>query len=449
MRELRNKKIIIVGMAKSGLSAALLLKSKEADVFVTDSKSANELKPAISALENAGISYETDQHSVNVVDGCDFLVLSPGVPEDIQILRRAKDRGIPYYSEIEVASWFCNSPIIGVTGSNGKTTTTSLIGDLIQTTFPNSFVGGNIGTPFCDGVDSLQKNDFAVLELSSFQLLNINYFRPNIAVLLNFSPDHLDRHKTYDGYIAAKMRLIKNQQKDDYFIYNQDDPIIRENLTVKSKKISFSDDPNSNADVFLQNGFLKSRMGETERNIVELSRLKLKGKHNYMNVAAAVAAAQCAGISEPNITEALLKFEPIEHRLEFVRELDGVRFYNDSKATNSDAAKQALKSFDTPIILLAGGYAKEFDYSHLAKLVNERVRICCLFGRDREKLFNDLNCENANTFIFDTLDQALERAVEIAQPGENVLLSPMCASFDQFSSFEERGRHFKNLVNKL
>lgn len=445
-----NKNIVVVGMAKSGLSAAKLLKKKGANVFVTDSKSCQELRTSVQELKSAGIQHECGKHSLSLQNDCDFIVLSPGVPETIALVQKAINKGVPYFSEIEVASWYCDSPIIGITGSNGKTTTTSLIGDLVKTEFPGSFVGGNIGTPFSDSIDNLDEQSLAVLELSSFQLLNTKSFHPHIAVLLNFSPDHLDRHKTYASYIYAKRNIFKNQNSKDFIIYNADDPLVVESAMKSSaQKLSFSAS-NVKSHLFIQGPFLYSRLNGGVEKIVDFKDIKLKGIHNYMNIAAAVAAALCLGINVQNICNALKSFSPIEHRLEFVKEISGIKYYNDSKATNSDATKQALLSFDGPIVLLAGGYAKEFDYSHLTELVHNRTRIICLFGKDRKKLLLDLNLSKTkNTFLYESLEEAFSYVSQIAEPGDNVLLSPMCASFDQYSSFEERGLHFKKLVNNL
>ena len=450
MKNIEKNRVVVVGMAKSGLSVAKLLKQKGADVFVTDSKSIEELQGPVHDLQSAGIQFECGKHSLGLLDECDFVVLSPGVPEAIDFVQQTINNHIPFYSEIEIASWFCQSPIVGITGSNGKTTTTSLIGEIVKTVYPGSFVGGNIGTPFSDPIETLNGNGIAVLELSSFQLSNIVSFHPHVSVLLNFSPDHLDRHRTYEFYIDAKRNIFKNQNSNDFIIYNFDDPIAAESANLSAaQKIAFSSKEKT-AQLYVADKSLFSRLTGKKVEIISFDELQLQGIHNYMNVAAAVGAAQCLGIGVDFIQTALKRFAPIEHRLEFVRELNGVSYYNDSKATNSDAAKQALSSFDGPIILLASGYAKEHDYSHLADLVFDKVRITCFFGKDREKLCRDLNCKpGKNAFMFENLEGALFFASKIADIGETILLSPMCASFDQYANFEERGKHFKNMVNKL
>lgn len=448
---IKGRRAVVVGMAKSGLAVAELLLKRGVNVFVTEVLPGHKVERAVHRLVALGIPYETGGHTLERLSETDFVVLSPGVPETIEIVQHATKMGKPIYSEIEVASWFCRSRIVAVTGSNGKTTTTSLIGEIFRRVEPKTFVGGNIGTPFSEGVMSENQAEYAVLEVSSFQLSNIHSFHPYISVLLNISPDHLDRHKTFEAYVAAKMNISLNQSSQDYLVCNADDPVLMENLKAgKTQIILFSSSPHRGAHVFLDGHEIISKIGDSVRKIIDTREMILRGVHNYMNACAATAAAQCAGINDETIRSVLATFEPIEHRIEYVRELDGVRYFNDSKATNSDAAKQALLSFEEPLILLAGGYAKEHDYSHLAALANDKVRLFVFFGKDRNKLCQDLGADpSQNACLFETLEEAVSCAAANARTGEVVLLSPMCASFDAYAGFEERGRHFKKLVNNL
>lgn len=440
------KNVVVMGMGKSGISAARLLHRHNFSVFVSESKKELAESEAAVQLINENISFETGKHSTDAFLSADFIVISPGVPESVPVIQAAIEHKIPIYSEIEVASWFCQAPIIGITGSNGKTTTTSLIGEIVKTQVPNAFVGGNIGIPFSDAADKLTADNFAVLELSSFQLERIQTFHPHVAVLLNFTPDHLDRHLTYQNYISAKCKILSNQTKNDFIVYNADDGEI--NTCVEKKQAAlFPFGKKSFGQNFV--GFDRRQIyyqTEKRTDIIETKALHLVGEHNYANVCAAIAAALCVGIPMRIIRKSIAEFRPVEHRIEFVGEIDGVQFYNDSKATNSDATEKALQSFSQPVILLAGGHAKEKDYSHLKDLVVQRVKKLFLFGENREQLYHDLKFDGKNTSIkVANLSTAFDQACKVAMPGDIILLSPACASTDQYLNFEERGKHFKEL----
>ena len=444
----RNTRVVVIGMGLSGISVATLLKRQNYEVFVSDVKKKHLLEDAITDLERHHIDYETGGHTLENISQADFMVISPGVPPENEAVKHATQKGIPIYSEIEVASWFCKAKIIGITGSNGKTTTTSLTGTLIKAQFPDTFVGGNIGVPFSDKADLLKEEDYAVLELSSFQLERIHSFRPHIAVLLNFSPDHLDHHKDYQAYKNAKLRICENQDSDDIIIYNADDKDIVNSLDKESaRRVAYSMDASKNTTLFVKSDFIYYRTETDVTEIIPVADLKIRGEHNYQNASAAAAVAICAEIPLDLIRTTLCQFYPLEHRLEFVGKYNGIEFYNDSKATNTDAVQKALMSFEKPVILLAGGHLKESDLSILVDLVEKKVKHVCLFGENRKEIYKGLMLDKkGNGSIFKDMDSAFQFAVKHADAGDIVLLSPMCASFDQYDNFKQRGKHFKKLV---
>ena len=445
------KKAVVLGMGLSGMAVAKLLQRHQFDVFVSDIKEPLQLSDRLKELRQHHIPCETGGHSGERLLQADFIVISPGIPERIEVVQKALKKGIPLYSEIEVASWFCRAPVIGITGTNGKTTTTTLTGNFIRTTFPGSFVGGNIGIPFADRADQLSKADFAVLELSSFQLERIRLFCANIAVMLNLSPDHLDRYARYEDYIAAKARILENQTQDDVFIYNADDPQVTELAgSAKSKKLPFSFTRKPEAGLYFDGENFSHLDEYGEHHLTSVRNVKLKGWHNYQNVCAATSAAITAGVPLDRISTELSTFNGIEHRIEYLGQAHGIHFYNDSKATNTDALYWALRSFDKPLILLAGGLAKEHDFSRVEPLINEKVKMLYLFGASRDKIHAGLNLDQkVQVCKTNDLQESFQRATRSAQSGDIILLSPMCASLDQYRSFEERGKHFKKLVREF
>lgn len=447
MKEKRN--VVVMGMGKSGMSAAMLLHRYDFSVFVSEIKRENRTSEAAEKLYKKNIRFETGKHSPNKILGADFIVISPGIPASVPVIQIAEKNRIPIYSEIEVASWFCKARIIGITGSNGKTTTTSLIGAIIKSEYPGTFVGGNIGIPFSDNADKLTEDDFAVLELSSFQLERIQTFHPHVAVLLNFTPDHLDRHHSFRAYIDAKCQIFANQKKDDYIVYNADDADVASSvLQARSQFVSIGKNGHGKNKVFYDRERIFYQ-NENLTEIVKLNQLNLVGEHNYSNVSAAVAASLCVNIPIENIRKSIVQFQPVEHRIEFVGKFNGVKYYNDSKATNSDATEKALQSFSQPVILLAGGHAKEKDYSHLKSIIEQRVKKIILFGESREQLYRDLEFNDGNAVKVADLESAFIKARQAATEGDVILLSPACASTDQYHNFEERGAHFKKLFAEL
>ncbi len=440
----KGKKVTILGAARSGLAAARLLKNKGAQVFVSDLAQAAQKKDAVQFLEQVGIAHEFGVHSDRVFEA-DFCVLSPGIPVKSQVVQQMLKRGIPVYSEIEVASWFFKGRLIAVTGSNGKTTTTTLIGEMLKRKYPKAVVAGNIGQAFSDFVEQSEAQAWGVVEVSSFQLETIDRFHPQQVVLLNFAPNHLDRYDSYQDYMDAKWRVTKNLQNDDRLVYNAADAQIVKRLSeLHCQKSGFHIEGDQRAECYFKNNTIYLK-GEP---FVTVQEVALRGLHNYMNIMAAILAAHYAGVEEHDIKEVLKNFSGVEHRLEFVRELNGVRFVNDSKATTVESLYFALQSFEQPIVLIAGGKDKGSDFTKLNETIRERVKALVLIGAAAEKMqaaWQGLK----PIYREETLQKAVERAYQLAQPGEVVLLSPACASFDMFQDFEDRGRQFKQIVNRL
>jgi UDP-N-acetylmuramoylalanine--D-glutamate ligase len=451
--ELNNKRVLVVGLGKSGVASALFLKSRGARVTVSDSKPEAELRDEILLLLEHGITVETGGHGDRTFRGQDLIVVSPGVPVDAPQLVQARNLGEPVIGEIELAAQFLSGPIVAITGANGKTTTTSLAGEIIAAgNFP-TLVGGNIGTPAISFVDQAGPATWTVLEVSSFQLETIVTFRPRIAVILNITPDHLDRHKTFANYVNAKARVFENQGADDFSILNADDPgaaglsdRTRAHLFWFSRKMEIE------RGAFIRGTQIYFRDGRTEREIMPLAEVLLKGAHNLENVLAGVSIGCLVGSQPEQIRHAVRIFKAVEHRLEFVARVGGVDYYNDSKATNVDATVKALEAFSADIpahlYLILGGKDKGSDYTVLHELLRQRVKRVYTIGAAAAKIESQIQGA-ADIEHAETLENAVRRASESAAAGDVVLLAPACASFDQFQSYEHRGRVFKETVHSL
>jgi UDP-N-acetylmuramoylalanine--D-glutamate ligase len=443
MINLKNKKVVVLGAARSGLAVAKLLHSKQANVFVSDQADESTKQAEMQILEAQQIDYEFGQHSGKILES-DIAVLSPGIPRHSSIVQKIISNDIPVYSELEIASWFCTSPIIAITGSNGKTTTTTLLGEILRTETPQSIVAGNIGSAFSDFVLESDESNWAALEVSSFQLETIDTFHPRVAVILNLAPNHLDWYDSYEDYIKAKLLILKNLQNDDYLIYNADDQLLAEKVKKSpAKKKTFSL-KNTEASIFMEG----NKIIVKDKILMNSDLIRLKGNHNYQNAMAASLAAQIAGIDDQNIIRVLTEFKGVEHRLEFVTDINGIHFINDSKATTVESLAVALTSFQTPIILIAGGKDKGSDYSKLNDLIVENAREVILIGSAQDKMFSAWE-KIVSIHKSETLEDAVELAYNLAKPTENVLLSPACSSFDMFKDFEARGKKFKEIVHKL
>ncbi|MEX0746601.1 MAG: UDP-N-acetylmuramoyl-L-alanine--D-glutamate ligase [Rhodothermales bacterium] len=451
-KDVTGKRVTVVGGARSGVSAARLLARAGAAVFLTES---GQLRDSIrESLREANVDFEEGGHTPRALEA-DFVVVSPGVAHSAPLYRSSREKGLPIYSEIEIASWFCRAPIAAVTGSNGKTTTTSLLGHVFRHSGRRTFVGGNIGTAFADFAADAQPDDVVVLEVSSFQLDDIEGFRPRVSMLLNITPDHLDRYEHDLGrYQESKFRVFENQGEGDTFIYNFDDPVVRERTMRLAEErpaleiLGFSQEAALDAGAFLRGGEVVLRV-KKEEVLMRAEEISLQGRHNLYNTLAAAVAARVMEVRSDSVRESLMSFEGVPHRLEFVRELDGVRYVNDSKATNVNAVWYALESFREPVVLIAGGRDKGNDYSSLKPLLREKARAVIAIGESASKVAAELGPEVRQHAEAETMEDALRYARLFAEPGDVVLLSPACASFDMFENYEERGEVFKRLVNDL
>ncbi len=446
--KINKRKIGIIGMARSGMSAAKLIKSLGGIPFISDSAGEEQLGSRIGELRALGIEHEVGGHTDRLFDS-DFVILSPGVPKTIGIVQDMFERGIPVFPEIELASWFCRGKIIAVTGSNGKTTTTTLIGEILKEAGIPYEVCGNIGKPFSDVATKIKEDGFAVVEVSSFQLELIEQFKPHIALILNLTPDHLDRYRDFDDYKSSKYRIAENMIGSDWLILNGDDPEIDgEKIRTEATRLRFSIHRTLSAGVFQRGQTLVGSVGDKEFNLIEIENIRIPGPHNLQNAAAASLAAYLAGASSEAIARTLRRFPGVEHRLEDAGMVAGIRFINDSKATNVDSVRYALMSVPSPIVLIAGGRDKAGDFKPLIEVGKGKVKEIILIGEAREKMFDVLGKAFPVQFG-DSMEDAVRKAYRTASAGDTVLLSPACASFDMFENFEDRGRVFKKAVASL
>ena len=449
MIDFRGKRVLVVGLARSGRAAARFLRLRGALVTLTDSRPAAEFGAELTELLAERMGLELGAHREETFLGQDLIVVSPGVPWGLPELQAARRRGIPVVAEVEVASWFLEQPLVGITGTNGKTTTTALLGKILEASGFSTFVGGNIGVPLISAVDQVPPGAVLVTELSSFQLEAIQQFRPHVAVLLNLSPNHLDRHASFAEYVAAKAQIFRNQKEDDYAILNADDPtVLRLAPAIASRKVFFSRRQDLPDGVLVSNGNVVYRVRSLERALLETRDVSLRGAFNLENVLAAVAAACVLGADFDAVRQAVAEFQAVEHRLEYVRTICGVRFYNDSKATSVDATAKALSAFDRPVCLILGGKDKGAPYAPLRPLIESRVRCMFLIGAAADRIAEDL-AGSAGLVRSGDLETAVRQAFKAAESGDVVLLSPACASYDQFRDFEHRGRVFKEIVERL
>jgi UDP-N-acetylmuramoylalanine--D-glutamate ligase len=447
--DLNNKRVLVVGLGKSGVASAVFLKSRGARVTVSDSKPEAELRDEILLLLEHGITVETGGHGDRTFRGQDLIVVSPGVAVDAPQLALARNLGEPIIGEIELAAQFLAGSIVAITGANGKTTTTSLAGEIVAAGKFPTLVGGNIGAPAIGLVDRAGPATWTVLEVSSFQLETIVEFRPRIAVILNITPDHLDRHKTFINYVNAKARVFENQRQDDFTVLNADDPTTAGlSDRTRAQLFWFSRKKEVEKGAFARGAHLYFRDGHNERQIMPLTELPLKGAHNLENVLAAVSIGMLVGCQPGQIRQAVRNFKAVEHRLEFVARVAGVDYYNDSKATNVDATIKALESFPANIHLILGGKDKGSDYTVLHELLRQRVKRVYTIGAAATKIESQIQGA-AEIVQAETLENAIRRASESAVPGDVILLAPACASFDQFRSYEHRGKVFKEVVHSL
>ena len=447
--ELNDKRVLVVGLGKSGVASALFLKSRGARVTVSDSKPEAELRKEILLLLEHGIAVETGGHGDRTFRDQDLIVVSPGVPFDAPQLVQARSLGEKVIGEIELAAQFLSGPMVAITGANGKTTTTTLAGEILTAAKLPVLVGGNIGTPAITFVDQSTPKTWIVLEVSSFQLETIVDFRPRIAVILNITPDHLDRHKTFANYIDAKARIFENQGPEDFTVLNADDSTTVDLAErTLAQRFLFSRKKEIGIGAFVRGTHIFFRDSQREREIMPLNDIPLKGAHNLENVLAAISVGMLTGCQPEQIRSAIQNFKAVEHRLEFVAKVAGVDYYNDSKATNVDAAIKALESFPANIHLILGGKDKGSDYALLNDLLRERVKRVYTIGAAAGKIESHIHGA-AEIDHAETLETAVQRASASAVAGDIVLLAPACSSFDQFQNYEHRGSVFKEAVRSL
>lgn len=448
--ELKGKKVLVVGLGKSGLAAALFLRRRGAQVTVSDIRSAEALANDIPALLDEGINVEAGGHGLLTFRRQDLIVVSPGVPLDTPELVQVRNFGLPIIGELELAARFLKGKTLAITGSNGKTTTTTLVGEILQGAGLPTLVAGNIGVPVISLIDDSTDDSWSVLEVSSFQLESTEQFHPQIAVILNITPDHLDRHGSFENYALAKERIFAAQNEDDYVVLNADNArAAAASSRSKAKVYWFSLEHVVPQGAWVDGGHILFRMAKDApvETVMLLREIPLKGEHNVENVLAAVCASRLAGATAEVIRHAVENFKAVEHRLEYVATINGVEFYNDSKATNVDATAKAIAAFPGGIHLILGGKDKNSDYTLLSDLLRSRVKAVYTIGSAAEKIESHLRGV-VSIHSCETLDKAVTTAAAAAHPGDIVLLAPACSSFDQFESYEHRGRIFKELVHE-
>jgi UDP-N-acetylmuramoylalanine--D-glutamate ligase len=443
--DLSGKRVLVVGLARTGLVTALFSAGYGATVTATDERPETELAETAEKLRAARVKLELGRHLDATFLEQDLILVSPGVPANLPALQAARKKNIPVWSEIELAWRFLRGKLVAITGSNGKTTTTALVAHILKASNIPTLVGGNIGTPLLALVENSTDPVVTVAEISSFQLETIEAFRPEIGVLLNLTPDHLDRHGTFEEYARAKMRLFENQLERDFAVLNADDPEITKRMPAKPHIFWFSRQKRVANGAFLRDNEIIFRNEGSETVLARRDQIPLRGEHNVENVLAACAAAYLAGATPEAIAGAVKSFRGVEHRLEFVAEISGVQFYNDSKATNVDAAVKAIQAFPGPLLVILGGKDKGSPYTPLRDLLHERARMALLIGESADKIAADLQGAVEISYA-GTLDRAVQIAIELSQPEDTVLLAPACSSFDQFENYEQRGRVFKELV---
>ncbi len=454
--EIKDKKVLVVGNARSGIGAAKLANHHGAYVCIYDAKPYEkwneEMKLKIEAMRQEGIQYALGENP-NVSE-FDLLILSPGVSPEIELVQKAKDEGVTITGEFEFASWYCKAPIVAITGTNGKTTTTTLVGEMMRSFNPQTYVVGNIGNAFSEAVLQIPGDGIVVAEVSSFQLETANTFHPRVSALLNITPDHLNRHGTMESYCKAKYQIFANQYPDDFTVLNSKDSYYKEAKSyVKGKLIEFSSTSVPKCGAYLEGDGLYENISGVPQRICTTDELKIKGTHNVENALAAIAIGIAFGVPREVIREVLVQFKGVEHRTEYVITKKGVDFFNDSKATNTDAAIAGLvglSSLNKPIRLLAGGMDKKISFADWVKLFEGRVAKVYIIGETKQQIVDECKAVGYESYeTFETLEEAVLTAYKESQSGECILLSPACASWDMFESYEQRGQIFKELVKQL
>lgn len=453
MDDLQNKRVTILGLARSGEAAANLLSQLGAHVLISDQKDEAQLRELVTRIssEYPQVEFQLGGHPENIIEDADLIVKSPGVPIEIPIVKEAKGKGIPVIGEVELAYRFCKAPIIAITGTKGKSTTSTLLGLILSRGYTggNTIVAGNIGKPITRYVMDLTERDLLVLEISSFQLEATAQFKPHVSVILNIMGDHFDRHGSMENYAAAKCLVFANQDEGDYTVLNADDPLTMAcSSNTRGKVILFSSRKTLDEGVYVENGRIVAKLNGSKMDILGSDELQIPGRHNLDNALAAASVSCLYGVALEDIREELRHFIGLEHALEFVDEVRGVKFIDDSKSTNAISLKAALESVDENTILIIGGRDKGNDYSPLRHLVQEKVKHLILIGESAGKIRDSLG-DYSVTHDAASMKDAVNLGYSLAEQGDTVLLSPACASFDMFRNYAERGVIFKEEVQKL
>jgi UDP-N-acetylmuramoylalanine--D-glutamate ligase len=443
--DIKGKKILVIGLGKSGEGSARFLNKRGASVTVTDNRITDELKQTAEKLKLEGIEVELGDHRLETFYGANLMVISPGVPHTMLPVKLAYESGVPLIGEIELAFQFLKTPVAAITGTNGKTTAVTLLGEIFKESGKKVFVGGNIGNPLIDFIDSGEDADVVVLELSSFQLDTIRNFRAKASAIINITDDHQDRYKDFDAYVRSKGRIFENQREEDVSVINMGDPYVADLSRVLKNRKYFIDGEDGQFGAFIKKDSITIDTLETGKFEIHTKDIKVIGKHNYENIAVASLVAASMGATVSGIKSAVTKFKGLPHRIEFVKDIKGIKYYNDSKATNTDAVNRALESFETPVILILGGRSKNNDFRLLRESVQKHAKKVIVLGEAKDEIkraIGDL-CETTGV---ETLEDAVKMCVRVAVPGDVVLFSPACASFDMFNSYVHRGEEFIKLV---
>ena len=449
--DMKNKKVLVFGSGISGIGAGKLLEQVGASVVLYDGKETLDKEVLKAQLgDDTKAEIILGELSEEVMETLDLVVMSPGVPTDLPVVLKMRDMGIPIWGEVELAYTYGKGDVLAITGTNGKTTTTALLGEIMKNYKESVFVVGNIGNPYTAAALEMREDSVAGAEMSSFQLETIHEFRPKVSAILNITPDHLNRHHTMEAYIKAKEDIAKNQTKEDTCVLNYEDEVTRKiGENVKANVLYFSSQRKLDRGIYLDDGNIILRQDE-EILVCNVNELKLLGTHNYENVMAAVAMAAAYGTPMEVIRRTIKEFAGVEHRIEFVREKDGVAYYNDSKGTNPDAAIKGIQAMNRPTVLIGGGYDKDSEYEEWIQAFDGKVKLLVLVGATKEKIAEAAERVGFVSYVMaDSFEEAVEKCIEAAETGDAVLLSPACASWGMFKNYEERGDKFKELVNCL
>mgnify|MGYP004620805519 FL=1 len=450
--EVKNKKVLVFGLGISGIGAGKILEEHGADVVLYDgNQKLTEEKVRKQLGEDSNARIVIGEFPEEILENLDMTVLSPGVPTDLPVIEKMRKQGVTVIGEVELAYQYGKGDVLAITGTNGKTTTTTLLGEIMKNYQDNVYVVGNIGTPYTTAASLMTDDTITVAEMSSFQLESIVDFRPRVSAILNFTPDHLNRHHTMEAYVNAKKNIAKNQTEDDYCILNYEDELTREfGKEVKAKVLYFSSQRKLEEGIYLEDGNIIYHYGNVSEKICHVDELQILGTHNHENVMAACAMAAVYGVPVEKIRESVKAFKGVEHRIEYVTEKDGVAYYNDSKGTNPDAAIKGIQAMNRPTVLIGGGYDKGSEYTEWINSFDGKVKKLILIGDTKEKIAEDARkCGFTDYEFADTFEEAVLTAAKIAESGEAVLLSPACASWDMFPSYEVRGEKFKEIVKSL